>query len=235
MNKIIIKLKGRVVSEVPFKGTAITIGRDTGNDVKIDHPAVSSIHARIIRERGGFVLEDANSTNGTFLNGKKTKRSIINSTDEITIGKHQVILGFKYGTNKLDAGGEEEPLTPVDISMDKTMMFVSDAKKASAGSRKKLVASFGVMAGKVEKDRVKITDAISTIGKAPNALIKLKGLFAPKVAALVKKSAKGYEISSEDPKKPATVNEKPVDKHYLLKNGDIVEVGGITLRFYMKS
>lgn len=234
MNKIIVKLKDRVVSEVPFKGDAMTIGRDSGNDVKIDTPAVSSIHARIIREGGAFVLEDADSTNGTFLNGKKTKRSIINSTDEIMIGKHQVILGWKSGTGEFDKDGKDEPITPVDISLDKTMMFAPSAKKSGAGSGKKPVAFFAVMEGNVEKDRVKVTDAISTIGKSPDALIKLKGLFAPKVAALVKKRAKGYEISSANAKKPAIVNAKPVDKDYLLKNGDIVEVGGITLRFYMK-
>ena len=42
-----------------------TIGRDPENDVVIDHSSVSRHHARIIRGREGFVIEDLDSFNGT--------------------------------------------------------------------------------------------------------------------------------------------------------------------------
>ncbi|MFL6111602.1 MAG: FHA domain-containing protein [Catenulispora sp.] len=43
---------------------AFTIGRSSGNDLKLDHPSVSREHARIVRESGSYFLEDLGSLNG---------------------------------------------------------------------------------------------------------------------------------------------------------------------------
>ncbi|MEJ2890349.1 FHA domain-containing protein [Actinomycetospora aeridis] len=45
----------------------VTIGREAGNDVVIDHPSISRRHARITRTKQGFLLEDLGSSNGTAL------------------------------------------------------------------------------------------------------------------------------------------------------------------------
>src|SRR4051812_22727133 len=43
---------------------AFTIGRSSGNDLKLDHSSVSREHARIVRESGSYFLEDLGSLNG---------------------------------------------------------------------------------------------------------------------------------------------------------------------------
>lgn len=231
MNKIIVTFNDRVVSEIPFKGTAITIGRGPGNNIKIDHPSVSSKHGRILREKDYFFIEDSGSTNGTFLNGKKVERSIINSTDDITIGKHLLKLGWEQGTGEYD-----DDSTPADIipSLDETMMFNKSSITKGGGSARKSTGGFAIMEGVLAKERIEIKDRVTTIGKSSDALIKLKGLLAPKVAALINRSDRGYVITAPNPKKPPVINGKSLDRPYILKNGDIVEVGGMTLRFYLK-
>ncbi len=231
MNKIVLNFNGRVVSETPFNGDAVTIGRGPGNDIMIDNPAISSTHARIFQEKDFIVLEDLGSTNGTFVNGGKIKKAAINSADNITVGKHQLKLSWEAGTGDFDAGNGPGSADVVD-ALDKTMVFTSGQGKA--GAAKAATGGFALMEGGVAKEKIPMTDRVTTIGKSSDALIKLKGLLAPKVAALVNRSDRGYVISSADAKKPAIINGKKADKPYILKNGDFVEIAGITLRFYLK-
>ena len=231
MNKIVLNFNGRLVSETPFSGDAVTVGRGAGNDIMIDNPAISSRHAKILREKDFIVLEDLGSTNGTFVNGEKIRKAVINSTDNITMGKHELKLSWEQGTGGFDseAGSGSQP---VISSLDKTMIFTKGPGKGAAG--KAAVGGFAVMEAGLAKERIPMTDRVTTIGKSSDALIKIKGLLAPKVAALVNRSDRGYVLTSSDAKKPAIINDKKIDKPYILKNGDIVEIGGLTLRFYLK-
>ena len=231
MNKIVLNFNGRLVSETPFSGDAVTIGRGPGNDIMIDNPAISSTHARIFREKDFIVLEDLGSTNGTFVNGEKIKKAVINSRDDITVGKHRLKLSWEEGTGDFDTGSGSDSAAVIQ-SLDKTMVFTKGPGKAGAG--KTALGGFALMDSGVAKERIPMTDRVTTIGKSSDALIKLKGLLAPKVAALVNRSDRGYVLTSSDAKKPAIINGKKVDKPYILKNGDVVEIAGITLRFYLK-
>jgi pSer/pThr/pTyr-binding forkhead associated (FHA) protein len=63
--------RGQFVDVFPVgsRGAAIGRGRMAGNDIILDGDTmISKRHARIVQERGEFVLYDENSTNGTFLN-----------------------------------------------------------------------------------------------------------------------------------------------------------------------
>ncbi len=52
------------------KKDVLTIGRTRENDIPLEHPAISRLHARILARGGGYAIEDAGSTNGTFVNGQ---------------------------------------------------------------------------------------------------------------------------------------------------------------------
>ncbi|HVT43214.1 MAG TPA: FHA domain-containing protein [Thermoanaerobaculia bacterium] len=70
-----------------------TIGRLEGNSITLNDGSVSSRHARIVRTEGGFVIEDLQSRNGTFVNGERVAdRRTLSDGDLIRIGK--VILTF---------------------------------------------------------------------------------------------------------------------------------------------
>lgn len=64
-----------------------TIGRLPDNNVVLDSEYVSGNHARIYLKNNAYVLKDAGSTNGTFLNGVKIdKPVVIKNGDIIGIG-----------------------------------------------------------------------------------------------------------------------------------------------------
>jgi len=94
MLRIILKFNSTVIKELKIDQDEIIIGRDSDNDVQIDNVAVSREHAKIIRGQNYYLIEDLNSTNGTFVNGKKINKKYLKEDDEISIGKHslQIIL-----------------------------------------------------------------------------------------------------------------------------------------------
>lgn len=75
MAKLVITLPeggGTVSHELPED--TVTIGRVADNTIQIDDASVSSHHAQIVFEDGGWQLVDTDSTNGTFLSGERVTR-----------------------------------------------------------------------------------------------------------------------------------------------------------------
>ena len=72
----------------------LNVGRDSANDLVINHPMVSRFHSQISRQADGFVIFDLNSSNGTFTNGEAVKGyRRLQVGDQIRIGPCQ--LTFK--------------------------------------------------------------------------------------------------------------------------------------------
>jgi len=86
-----LKFKEAVLKEYSLENEMVTIGRVDDNTIKVDNMAVSSHHAKLIRENGDYVLIDLNSLNGTFVNGQKVSKWILKNNDFITIGKHTLV------------------------------------------------------------------------------------------------------------------------------------------------
>ncbi len=88
-----------LVSEDPPKTYALTqdyvhIGRSRQNEIVVDNPHVSRVHARIIRQKEVFILEDLNSTNGTFVNERRVMHPVVLQVgDRIRLGP-EVVFQF---------------------------------------------------------------------------------------------------------------------------------------------
>ena len=90
MARLILSLDSQVLAEYNMSKERYTIGRLPDNDVRIDNPAVSGHHSLIINILNDSFLEDLNSTNGTYVNGKLIKKHALQTGDVITIGHHQL-------------------------------------------------------------------------------------------------------------------------------------------------
>ncbi len=72
----------------PLDHDTLSLGREPGNDIAINHPQVSRRHAHITRQGGLMVIEDLGSTNGTFANGiKLTGPHTLANGDTIGLGE----------------------------------------------------------------------------------------------------------------------------------------------------
>jgi pSer/pThr/pTyr-binding forkhead associated (FHA) protein len=90
MARLILSLDSQVLAEYNMSKERYTVGRLPDNDVRIDNPAVSGHHSLIINILNDSFLEDLNSTNGTYVNGKLIKKHALQHGDVITIGHHQL-------------------------------------------------------------------------------------------------------------------------------------------------
>jgi len=88
MLDITLELKNTILDTFKIDKDEITIGRNSANDITIDNLAVSDRHARIVRDKTGYYLEDLGSTNGTLVDGRPITRIGLGPQQEITIGKH---------------------------------------------------------------------------------------------------------------------------------------------------
>ncbi len=73
--------------ELPVDRDWMVVGRGRGADLLITEPTISRAHAAIGFDGGTFFVEDLGSTNGTSVNGKRKPRALLNSGDEIQLGK----------------------------------------------------------------------------------------------------------------------------------------------------
>ena len=90
MARLILSLDSQVLAEYNMTKERYTIGRLPDNDVRIDNPAVSGHHSLVINILNDSFLEDLNSTNGTYVNGKLIKKHALQHGDVITVGHHQL-------------------------------------------------------------------------------------------------------------------------------------------------
>jgi pSer/pThr/pTyr-binding forkhead associated (FHA) protein len=232
MAKVLLKFKEAAIREIPLDQDVITIGRKADNDIVIDNQAVSGYHARIKKEGHSLFIEDANSLNGTYVNGQKISKGELHNGDVVLIGVHtlDIILEKERET---DAKG----FALRGRSMDETVVIAAEDQKKILASQDKekheILGGFIVIEGSTEKRDYLLKERVTTIGKEDGAGIHLKGFFAPKVAALVNRRKEGYFITPAGGK-TLKVNGQKVDHKYDLKDGDIVEAGGIKVQFYIK-
>lgn len=81
----------------------LSIGRTSNNDLVLEGKKVSSTHAEVMVSGKEFVVVDANSTNGTFVNGKRIKSHTLRHQDVVVIGPHA--LAFDAAGETLDLDG----------------------------------------------------------------------------------------------------------------------------------
>ena len=76
--------------------TTLTIGREHDNNVEIKDPDVARYHARIMNERGSYVVEDMDSSTGTWVNGQRTRRATLAHGDVIRVGQTELAFDCEW-------------------------------------------------------------------------------------------------------------------------------------------
>ena len=220
MPKMIVSIDEVVIKEVQLTKDKTTLGRRPYNDIVIDNLAVSGEHAVLQMSGGDVVLEDLNSTNGTYLNGKAVKKQQLRNGDSIEIGKYKI---------KFVGDGEAE-------NFDKTMVvkarpaanaFLSAPRSASAPlsggdsiGMGAFNASIKVLSGAASGREVPLTKVVTTIGKPGVA-----------VAAITRRQ-QGFVVHHVEGAGNPTLNGSPIKADPIsLKNGDLIELAGTQMQF----
>jgi pSer/pThr/pTyr-binding forkhead associated (FHA) protein len=93
---------------IPLTKPVTTLGRQIGNDIVFQEEFLSRFHAEIIHENDKYILVDKESTSGTFVNGRRIDRCVLNSGDLISlanifimfVNNNPKIVGKSLGTTQ---------------------------------------------------------------------------------------------------------------------------------------
>ena len=118
MPKIIISLDGAAIKEVQLTKERTTLGRRLYNDIVIKHLAVSGEHALLQMTGHEVYIEDLNSTNGTYVNGKTVKKQLLQDRDTIEIGKYRIQYDKEAGrSDPASAVGQGSGTVPMNAAI----------------------------------------------------------------------------------------------------------------------
>ncbi len=256
MAKLVLKYENTTLKEMPLTQGVVTIGRLPDNMLQVDNLAVSGHHAKVLWENGHFVLEDNNSFNGTFINNQRITRQTLNDNDIILIGKHT--LTFKAEPLQAVAPAANVPAKPALAALEGTAML--DTKKARELMAQALAAKAGaippsheapitdaplppppppakrrlglltVISGKTDQNRYVLTGKLTVVGKSEMASIRLKGWFAPKVAAAINHHDDKYFIAPSG-RQRIKVNGEAISGQRELQDGDTISVYKVEMSF----
>ena len=183
MARLILSLDNRTLAEYNMNRERYTIGRLPDNDVRIDNPTVSGHHSLIINILNDSFLEDLNSTNGTYVNGKLIKKHALQHGDVITVGKHQL----RYVESSSIAQEERDEFAATMVIDNAEMVAGHAAAMAAAavaaepapqaaaaaahlvdtvaGAKPLPVAKVQVLSGSFAGRQVALNKAVTTLGR----------------------------------------------------------------------
>ncbi len=218
MGKLVVSLDGVVIKEVQITKDKTTLGRRPYNDIVIDNLAVSGEHAVLQMVGQDVFIEDLNSTNGTYINGKAVKKQLLAHNDTVEIGKYKI----KF---HVDEGNDYEKTM---IMRPGSMALGADPARSLSGMPTQpgfaagavAPASIRVLSGAAAGREVVLTKVVTTIGKP-----------GVQVASITKRPT-GYVIAHVEGGSRPSVNGMPlVGDTAPLRNGDLIELAGTQMQF----
>jgi pSer/pThr/pTyr-binding forkhead associated (FHA) protein len=181
MPKMIVSIDGVVIKEVQLSKDRTSLGRRPYNDIVIDNLAVSGEHAVLQMSGAEVYVEDLNSTNGTYVNGKAVKKQLLQHADVVEIGKYKISFVAE------NAPSAEKP--------------AEAAMSTAAVGQAVPTAAVRVMSGAAVGREVSLVKVVTTIGKPGVAVAAItkrpQGFVVAHVEGAEKPTLNGAPIGAE--------------------------------------
>ena len=235
MGKLVVSLDGVVIKEVQLTKDKTTLGRRPYNDIVIDNLAVSGEHAVLQMVGVDVFIEDLNSTNGTYINGKAIKKQLLSHNDTLEIGKykirylvdessdHERTVIVRPGSNApLHGAAARSMATGSAASNTQSLPGVtgSDPGNSIGAQGGATSALIKVLNGAAAGREVPLTKVVTTVGK-PGVQV-----------ASITKRPNGYAIAHvEGAARPSLNGALLVGDSAPLRNGDVIELAGTQMQF----
>jgi hypothetical protein len=215
MGKLVVSLDGVVIKDVQITKDKTTLGRRPYNDIVIDNLAVSGEHAVLQMVGADVFIEDLNSTNGTYINGKAIKKQLLANNDIVEVGKYKI----KF---LLEDSSDYEKTMILKPGSGTPSGFSSPSSFGSLGSPIAAVtpAAIKVLTGAAAGREVSLTKVVTTVGKP-----------GVQVASITKRPS-GYVFAHVEGGARPTVNGIPLTGESIaLRSGDLIELAGTQMQF----
>jgi hypothetical protein len=228
MARLILSLNGRHLAEYNLSKERYTVGRLPDNDVRIDSPAVSGHHSLIINILNDSFLEDLNSTNGTYVNGKLIKKHALTHGDVITIGHHQLQFEDDAVADSQQEFERTMVLSPRGGELDRLRAAAEGAQKpqsattALPGTPARLQVLTGVFAGR----ELELRKPVTTLGRPGVQVVAITRRGEHYSVVAVDRGTQG---------RPPKVNGEALGPEARrLNDNDVMEIAGVKMGFFLE-
>ena len=221
MAKLIVKLDNEVIDHIEIKQGDMKIGRKPGCEIHLDNLAVSGEHANIFSIGEDSFIQDMNSTNGTFINNKRITKHHLRNGDNVVIGKYSLT----YLSDAASAAKEDFAKTIIiNPSFKEAPAAAASAPRPVTAPTPEQQAALFVLSGANSGKRIEVTKTVTNLGKTG------------KRSGTITKTAQGFTLEAlNEGEEPPKLNGKPLPAGGSpIKNGDIIEVAGTRLQFYLR-
>jgi pSer/pThr/pTyr-binding forkhead associated (FHA) protein len=221
MGKLVVSLDGVVIKDVQITKDKTTLGRRPYNDIVIDNLAVSGEHAVLQMMGQDVFIEDLNSTNGTYINGKAIKKQLLAHNDTVEIGKYKI----KYLVEEANEYEKTMIVRPGSgghspFNQTSPMPNPSMPMAGMGGGGAVPAASIKVLSGAAAGRAVTLTKVVTTVGKP-----------GVQVASITKRPT-GYVLAHVEGAQRPSINGVPLATETApLNNGDMIELAGTQMQF----
>jgi pSer/pThr/pTyr-binding forkhead associated (FHA) protein len=235
MARLILSHNGSVLAEYNMSKERYTIGRLPDNDIRIDNPSVSGHHSLVINILNDSFLEDLNSTNGTYVNGKLIKKHALQHGDVITVGHHQLRF-VEDDDAQQDEFEKTMVIQPSQRPVEKILEARAKAEEIATGTatnvRRALPdgaqqvkkAKLQVLSGAFAGRELELTKALTTLGRP-----------GVQVAAVTRRADGFYIVHVEADKSDnyPLVNGTPIGAQARrLVDNDVIQLAGVKMGFF---
>jgi pSer/pThr/pTyr-binding forkhead associated (FHA) protein len=228
MARLVLSLDGQLLAEYNMSRERYTIGRLPDNDIRIDNPAVSGHHALIINILNDSFLEDLNSTNGTYVNGKIVKKHALQHGDVITVGHH----ALRFVETESETQGDEFERTMLIQPKEAAGLIGKDAAHEAAAA-----APSPAVAGMLPRARLQVLSG-QFAGRELELVKTLTTLGRPGVqVAAITRRAEGFYIvhveSGREGDYPLVNGTAIGPQARRLHDNDVVQLAGVKMGFFL--
>lgn len=265
MAKLILSVDGVTVKEVPLVRERTTIGRKASNDIRIDNLSISGEHAVVITMLNDSFLEDLDSTNGTYVNGRPVKKHYLQDGDVIELAKYRlkyvredaeqagvdaektVVLrqeALRHALGQPTPADAVPPLVPETLAAQPAPPVSSSLPELpklpdlpEVPEFKRPATSSGRARGQLPLACVQVLSG-KNAGREIDLTKTLTTLGKPGVlVAVIARRPLGYFITHVEGQQPPLVGGRTLEANrpYALVDHDIIELGGVKMEFFLKS
>lgn len=197
-------MDGVLIKEVELTKERTTLGRRPYNDIVIENLAVSGEHAAFHVQPNEVAIEDLNSTNGTFVNGKAVRKQVLHHGDILEVGKYRI--QFESAA-----------------AFDKTMLVAPQRADAVAPYAREPdpVGAIKVLSGPAAGREMPLTKVVTTVGKP-----------GVSIAAITRRQHHFVVHHVEGSEYPLLNGAALSDDPVVLKDGDRIVLAGTEMLFF---
>lgn len=220
MAKLVINRNDTMLGSRFLERTRLTIGRAASNDIRLDDPSVSKMHAQVEVVGNDHILLDLGSANGTYVNGERVSRHLLRHGDVVEVSEFQIryvdhrSVVSSEGDRTMVVARTSVPESPPGLT---TSAPVPAARSNTANFAQGMLR---VIQGGVIGSELTLNRPLHALGEGPQR-------------AAILRRVEGFYVARVEGAPPKVNGKQIADGWQPLANRDFIEAGGEAVQIWI--